>query len=542
MIEGGLARHVRKLAEALVRQGVEVDVLTRGARRGPGGRAERSRARRRRPSTACASPAGRGTRPVRRLGRADERGHARGGRGARAGALDYDLVHGHDWLVAGAAASAGRRAARALRRPRSTRPSTAATRAGSTSSRSRTSTPSSAGWRTAPTRVIVCSYYMRGHVADIFDIDERRVAVIPNGVDPSELRPSGDLARAARELRRAATRSSCCWSGGSSTRRASSSRSTRSRRDRAGRRRALPRRGQRHARGRAQGPGRSGSACRRTARSSAGSATTCCTRSTGSPTCAWCRRSTSRSGSWRSRRWPRGCPCIVADTGGLREVVPVGERVGPALQRRRRRAPGRDDRAPAVDDELRDRLVAEASEHVLRFDWDDIAQRTRGIYDELAKLAAREGCGERDDQRDAAGTDAGRLPADAQPHPPQDAHVNLGAEVVTLQRRPAACSARATREVAERVDRLARALQALGVQQGDRVATFAWNNQRHLELYFAVPCMRRRAAHAQHPPVRRAAHLHRQPRRGPGDLRRRLARADAREARADASRPSSTTS
>ena len=30
VIEGGLARHVRKLAEALVRQGVVVDVLTRG--------------------------------------------------------------------------------------------------------------------------------------------------------------------------------------------------------------------------------------------------------------------------------------------------------------------------------------------------------------------------------------------------------------------------------------------------------------------------------------------------------------------------------
>ncbi len=30
VIEGGLARHVRKLAEELVRQGVEVDVLTRG--------------------------------------------------------------------------------------------------------------------------------------------------------------------------------------------------------------------------------------------------------------------------------------------------------------------------------------------------------------------------------------------------------------------------------------------------------------------------------------------------------------------------------
>ena len=44
-----------------------------------------------------------------------------------------------------------------------------------------------------------------------------------------------------------------------------------------------------------------------------------------------------------------------------------------------------------VDDQLRDRLVAEASEHVLRFDWDDIAQRTLGIYHELADLAPREG-------------------------------------------------------------------------------------------------------------------------------------------------------
>jgi glycogen(starch) synthase len=46
-----------------------------------------------------------------------------------------------------------------------------------------------------------------------------------------------------------------------------------------------------------------------------------------------------------------------------------------------------------VDDRLRDRLVAEASEHVLRFDWDDIAGRTRGIYDGLAQMALREGAG-----------------------------------------------------------------------------------------------------------------------------------------------------
>jgi fatty-acyl-CoA synthase len=44
-------------------------------------------------------------------------------------------------------------------------------------------------------------------------------------------------------------------------------------------------------------------------------------------------------------------------------------------------------------------------------------------------------------------------------------------------------------EVSARVDRLARALKALGVEQGERVATFAWNNQRHFELYFAIPCV-----------------------------------------------------
>jgi glycogen(starch) synthase len=43
-----------------------------------------------------------------------------------------------------------------------------------------------------------------------------------------------------------------------------------------------------------------------------------------------------------------------------------------------------------VDEALRERLVTEASEHVLRFDWDDIAERTRGLYDELPALGPRE--------------------------------------------------------------------------------------------------------------------------------------------------------
>jgi fatty-acyl-CoA synthase len=66
--------------------------------------------------------------------------------------------------------------------------------------------------------------------------------------------------------------------------------------------------------------------------------------------------------------------------------------------------------------------------------------------------------------------------------------VSPGAEVVTLT--PSGSVQRASfEEVSERVDRLARALARLGVEQGDRVGTFAWNNQRHFELYFAIPCV-----------------------------------------------------
>jgi fatty-acyl-CoA synthase len=44
-------------------------------------------------------------------------------------------------------------------------------------------------------------------------------------------------------------------------------------------------------------------------------------------------------------------------------------------------------------------------------------------------------------------------------------------------------------DLARRVHQLAGALTRLGVKQGDRVATLAWNNYRHLELYYAIPCM-----------------------------------------------------
>ena len=44
-------------------------------------------------------------------------------------------------------------------------------------------------------------------------------------------------------------------------------------------------------------------------------------------------------------------------------------------------------------------------------------------------------------------------------------------------------------QVADRAERLAAALKRLGVEAGDRVGTFCWNTQEHLEAYFAIPCM-----------------------------------------------------
>ncbi len=41
-------------------------------------------------------------------------------------------------------------------------------------------------------------------------------------------------------------------------------------------------------------------------------------------------------------------------------------------------------------------------------------------------------------------------------------------------------------ELATRTARLAHALTRLGVETGDRIATLAWNDQRHYELYFAI--------------------------------------------------------
>jgi fatty-acyl-CoA synthase len=62
-----------------------------------------------------------------------------------------------------------------------------------------------------------------------------------------------------------------------------------------------------------------------------------------------------------------------------------------------------------------------------------------------------------------------------------------GSECVTWQ---GGSTRRATyADIAANAARFANALAGLGVGRGDRVGTLCWNQQEHLEAYFAVPCM-----------------------------------------------------
>ena len=212
VIEGGLARHVRKLAEALVRQGVAVDVLTRG---------RPTRLRRRPAGGGCGrDPAQRGLRPGRRrrggvnVHRVREPGWPRdldrfvawveqmnddmlAAGEALAEEHAYDLVHGHDWLVAHASAALADR----LGVPYVTtiHATEHGRHQGWVQDQPQSHIHAVERWMAQRAdAVIVCSYYMRGHVADIFDIDERRVAVIPNGVDPTNCARAATCGRCGR--------------------------------------------------------------------------------------------------------------------------------------------------------------------------------------------------------------------------------------------------------------------------------------------------------------------------------------------------------
>jgi glycogen synthase len=394
VIEGGLARHVRKLSEELVRQGVAVDVLTRGAggtEGPPAGAPERAPEvqvrggvtvhRVREPSWPRDLD-----RFVGWVERMNEDMLVAGT--ALAEEHSYDLVHGHDWLVAHACAALADR----LGVPYVT--TVHATEHGRHQ-----------GWVDKPPQshihavecwmaqradsVITCSHYMRGHVADIFDIDEDRITVIPNGIDPRDLRPVGDLEALRAEF--AAPHERLVLLVG----RLVYEKGFQLALDalpgvmaRVGNVRFLVAgSGTHEAELRAQAE-RLGLTDRGVFLGWIGDdalhslyriADLCVVPSIYEP-----------FGLVALEAMASGCPCIVADTGGLREVVPSGERVGLRFNGGDAEHLGMMIERLLVDDALRDRLVAEASEHVLSFDWSDVAQRTRAIYRQLAGSPARQ--------------------------------------------------------------------------------------------------------------------------------------------------------
>ena len=393
VIEGGLARHVRKLAEALTRQGSSVEVLTRGVGSPPpGSRPTNSR-------RGWIEHAG-GV----RIHRVPEPGWPRdldrfvawvermnsdmlAAGMALAEEQPFDLIHGHDWLVA----SGSRALAARLGLPYVT--TIHATEHGRhqgwvhehPQSQIHAAELSMAQHADG---VIVCSYYMRGHVADIFDLDERRIAVVPNGIDPAEMRPGGDLQALRREF--ALPEEKLVLFVGRLVYEKGFQLALE----------ALPGVIERvgHVRYLVAGSGTHEDELKAQARRLGLSkhgrflgwigddalhslyriADLCVVPSIYEP-----------FGLVALEAMASGCPCIVADTGGLREVVPRGERVGLRFNGGDAEHLGVMIERLLVDDRLRGRLVAEASEHVLRFDWDDIAQRTLMSYRELARRERR---------------------------------------------------------------------------------------------------------------------------------------------------------
>jgi acyl-CoA synthetase (AMP-forming)/AMP-acid ligase II len=69
------------------------------------------------------------------------------------------------------------------------------------------------------------------------------------------------------------------------------------------------------------------------------------------------------------------------------------------------------------------------------------------------------------------------------------ATVHGSSQIVTADPTPDRPASSTFTQVAGNAARLASALRGLGIGHGDRVATFMWNNQQHVEAYFAVPSM-----------------------------------------------------
>ena len=378
VIEGGLGRHVRKLSESLVRDGVEVHVLTRGGGRLPAEADQHGVLVHRVPEPQFPKDLSAFVRWVDAMN-ADMHALA----AELCERLEFDLVHSHDWLVAGAA----HRTAREIERPWLV--TVHATEFGrhqgwvQNHPQSHIHAAERAMVRRAD-HVITCSRYMRVHVANVFGVRPAKVTAIPNGIDPRDLQPVEPDLEALRARYAAPDELLVLLVG-----------------------RLVYEKGF-HLALDALAP---------VVRRLGGVRFVVAGTGTAERELKRQARSLGLSGHGRFLGWvgddmlhslyrvsdlcivpsiyepfglvaleamASGCLCVVADTGGLREVVPVEGTVG-------LRFPSQDATAlravlerVLADDAARAQLVAEAREHVLRFDWTEVARRTAEIYAALA--------------------------------------------------------------------------------------------------------------------------------------------------------------
>jgi len=382
LIEGGLARHVRKLAENLAARGVDVHVLARGLEESPaeeevdGVVVHRVREPER-PRELSEFVAWIEHMNADMLAAGVEVGDR----------YDFDLVHGHDWLVA----VAGDHLAKRFRCPLvvTIHATEYGRHQGWVDKHPQSHIHGVERWMAnRAERVITCSAYMREHVADIYGLEEERIAVIPNGIDPSELVPVDDLdalrARFAEpDERLVLLVGRLVYEKGFQLALE-----------------ALPGLIERlgNVRFMVAGSGTAEADLRRQA--------TELGLDPYGTFLGWIGDDVLHSlyriadltvvpslyepfGLVALEAMASGCPCIVADTGGLREIVPDDDRVGLRFN-------GGDPEHLATmverlltDAPLRDRLVAEASEHVLSFDWADVAKQVALLYADTAPAAIR---------------------------------------------------------------------------------------------------------------------------------------------------------
>src|SRR5215213_2635455 len=377
IVEGGLARHVRKLSEQLVRDGVEVHVLTRG-----GGRLAVHESRHGVTVHRVREPDFPKDDLDAFISWVDHMNKDMRAAGAELlEELDPDLVHSHDWLVAGAA----RKLARDAGVPWLV--TVHATEYGRHQGwvdkhpQSHIHAVEQRMTRDAD-HVITCSHYMRRHVADVFGIPASKVSAIANGIDPRDLQPVADLPRlraryAEPDEKLGLLVGRLVYEKGFHL----ALDALPGLIERLGNVRFLiAGSGTAEAELKAQaerlGLMEHGSFVGWTGDDELHSlyriADLCLVPSIYEP-----------FGLVALEAMASGCPCIVADTGGLREVVPRGGRVGLRFRPKDSKSLGRMAEQILTDDALRDRLVAEAGEHVLRFDWEDVARQTAAVYGRL---------------------------------------------------------------------------------------------------------------------------------------------------------------